>query len=435
MHNSGNVKHTVSVASVGAFSGTGMGGRLAILKNFGCEVDDVDLAESEPLDFEFHPTGVTIGDSKRKYMIGAMVMNPVILLSMLVLLSVVALAFSRLMFVPINQAFGNARAPGMCFIPYLFLLQGSSLVGARMTFYPGDAHPLVTCSGCLLLLLCCTSPFLLYWKLLRKVREEAYQILDPALYPRPDLKTTRVYTGVVGSVYRFVYGDRVWTSKYPDDFFVEKYGVCFESYKESREWFSTVELTSMNVLSILSAWRPKHNGECDARNTLVCLLFLVLLLLQLYYRPYTATLDNAISSILTTLMLGACVLMTIGLWVGVATTSWLYAIARTLLLLSAILVIVKCAWDLLTYTADIVLGRKIGARKVAIEEGRLAMEEEAYELCDKAVTEDTVSLSHTRTTGLAEPLLGESSEDKNGNIIITCVQLQSDVISVGRVSV
>ena len=360
----------MTASSTAAITGTGAAGRLAVLKNFGCEVDDVDLSEGEPLDWEFHPTGVALGNSTRKYMKGALVMNPVLLIALLLLLSVISAVLHSCMHVPMKQAFGNARTPGLLYIPYLFLLQGTSLVSARMAFYPSDEAAGVVFGAWVMLVACVTSPALLYFFLLRKVKTEAYQIADPVLYPRDDIPT-KLYSGRKATLYKFVYGDKVWVSGNAEGCFVERFGAVFECYREGYVTFPVVELSLMNFLSILSAWRPSDSTQCNIRNTFVCLMFFAFLAVLCFLRPYSSIFDNGMAMLLAACMFFAVLLMTIGLWVGAASTTTWFVFAANLLLISAFLLLIKALWDLFSYGMDIWLGRKSGARQVHIEETRM----------------------------------------------------------------
>eukprot|EP00661_Eupelagonemidae_sp_cell13_P004771 gene4771-3075_t len=140
----------------GGAAATGAAGaaRLGVVAGLSCEMNDIDLAHSEPIDVEFHPLRFPIGQGASRYYLGAIVGNPLLCAGMLALLVVGAavqrmtgcksldvreldvqnFSFSGRDRVGWTEALGNLRAPGLCWVPLLFLSQGTSLSGAHLLF-------------------------------------------------------------------------------------------------------------------------------------------------------------------------------------------------------------------------------------------------------------------------------------------------------------
>ncbi|KAJ9463828.1 hypothetical protein DIPPA_25139 [Diplonema papillatum] len=373
------LEKTTDVASAVALGGRGAGpaAMLVLIKDFGCSVDDVDLQEAEQLDWEFHPTGTEISSGRRRYMLGAIVMNPVVLLCFLVLVQSIAGGIRLVYGVRWEEAQGTAKLPGFLYLPFLFLLQGTSLVSARLAFYPGDDHPLITVFAALVLLVCLCSPAIIHHFVLRRISSgDARCLKDPKLHPE-DFVDGAAKTNcliVAGApfylrgprrrwLYRFVFGDFVWASSGAEDNFVEKYGVIFEGLKYERTWFPVVEMSSMISLSLLSAWRGSSALSCNVRNFIVCALFFGLLVTTVVAPPFLAPFDNLTSALVTGSLLAALILMTVGIWANIEPASAVFGAASYLLIVSAVVVLCKAVWDLSLQIFDIFIGRKTGARR------------------------------------------------------------------------
>eukprot|EP01063_Lacrimia_lanifica_P008995 TRINITY_DN16043_c0_g4_i2.p1 TRINITY_DN16043_c0_g4~~TRINITY_DN16043_c0_g4_i2.p1 ORF type:complete len:1198 (+),score=301.63 TRINITY_DN16043_c0_g4_i2:34-3627(+) len=376
--------NAVEGAAAGAalMSGGSVGsvGRLAVLKNFACEMDDVDLNVTA-LDFEFHPSGVAIGGGAHRYLLGAAIMNPVIVAGVVVALFLVSTLFHYYYGYPWERALGNARAYGLAYIPYLFLLQGTSLVGMQLALYSDAPHE--TFVGAASLAACYGSPLWLYHQIIRRVRVKCVCIPDPVLYPDDPLVKTmlltaqggevdmRRYTGWVRTAYRFAYGETIWVNQGENSYFAEKHGAIYESLKDGKQWFCLAEIAVMLLLSGFSAWKPRKKAECNARNTLIVVFLLWFLVLVARHRPYAAPMDNTFSFVLALFMFVACTFMTISIWVEADPEGWLFGASFWLLLLSAVFLMIKCVWDFGSYSFDIWIGRRFGARDLARRGGGL----------------------------------------------------------------
>ena len=357
-----NVATVVSFVSISG-AGAGSSSRLHVLSSFGCVVEDIDLEEEQKLDFEFHPTGLslTFGGSTRGYINGALIMNPLLMTAAAALLTIVAGAVRFFTGLSWERSFGSLRTPGVLYIPYLFLLQGTSLVASRTLFYPKGSISSGILGG-IILMICLSSPMLLYLKVLRRISAESIQIADPRLVASSGVQLE----GPKAIVYRFVFGSSVWISQERDSKFAEKYGNVFESYKSGKTWFPICEPLTILALSLLSAWQPGADEIfCNVRNALICFLFFIFMATVLLVRPYSTPLDNLLSSTVAIFLFSAVLFMTVRIWSHQSENGTLAKVSAWFLLASAIIVLIKCVWDAATYFCDVcLLARRRVARKV-----------------------------------------------------------------------
>eukprot|EP00662_Eupelagonemidae_sp_cell21_P030412 gene30412-20419_t len=342
-------------------------GRVAIVSKLDCSVEDVDLNGAEPLDWEFHPVGSAIGSHQSKYFFGAMVWNPILVAGfaavLMVLVGVLVASAGR----KFKQACGNLRSPGLAYIPVIFLLQGTSLSAVSVAFFPRDEPKGVEAVGWFMLLGCFALPFVIWRQLLRRRVFKATQIPDPRLcadsaefIAQRSGKQHKLLSGRHRCLYKFAFGARIWVSTDPESYFVERFGVVFEPFREGMQWFACVELAGILSLSALAAWHPGSDAQCHVRNALLCLCFFALIVAVVKLRPYTSLLDNILSAALAAMMLIAifCIALQIALGGGAA----LLLIATFFLLLSCFALLLKCIWDLVLYVLDMHLGRRKGAQ-------------------------------------------------------------------------
>eukprot|EP01062_Namystynia_karyoxenos_P034599 TRINITY_DN2535_c0_g4_i1.p1 TRINITY_DN2535_c0_g4~~TRINITY_DN2535_c0_g4_i1.p1 ORF type:complete len:1066 (+),score=150.50 TRINITY_DN2535_c0_g4_i1:365-3199(+) len=375
-----------AVAGVfGGFAGGGAAqgaaaGRLAVVAGLSCEVEDVDLSAGEPLDLEFHPIGNALGSSRQRYFLGAIVMNPLIVAGMGVALCLGAatqrlVAFGTAMPVPSwIDAMGNFRAPGLCFLPLFFLMQGETLAAANLAFFRDRAGPAYAAGGTAALCLCTAVPGLLWRVMLRAevLDTIAVTVADPRLsdtahdaVTSAGVRTGRQLSGWRRSAYRFAYGDTIWvnTPQRSEARTVQCFGVVFESYREGLQGFVCFEMGSAIALSLLAAWKPPGTGaECNMRNVIILVLFATVALAQCTYQPYRAPLDNVLALLIHLANLSAVTLIFVGI---IQDAPNLQAHAGRLMMLSAVMLTIKAAWDLLFYCLDMRMGRRRGALEAA----------------------------------------------------------------------
>eukprot|EP01064_Diplonema_japonicum_P036969 TRINITY_DN851_c1_g1_i4.p1 TRINITY_DN851_c1_g1~~TRINITY_DN851_c1_g1_i4.p1 ORF type:complete len:571 (+),score=123.71 TRINITY_DN851_c1_g1_i4:1623-3335(+) len=377
------VNGATSVSSGTALlSGAGAGAiaRVAVLKDLGCEVEDVDIDEDETLDWEFHPTGLGVGNSPRKYLFGAVVMNPVLILGILTLLAGLAACLKFCKGLPTwGAALGAVKAPGLIFIPFLFLVQGTSLISARVAFFPGNGLGTFEVGlAWVVLIICITSPGVLYAGVLRRVHTEACMIPDARLHPDDPLvkrlcatsgaPKVNAYTGVTAVLYKLAFGDRIWVSSDAGSFFADMYGGAFDSFKPGAVvWFPCLEIMVMVILSMLAAWRPTKGMACDTRNIFICCLFAGFFFTIVIKRPYLSVFDNFVAVLLSFCMFLSVLLMTTGLWMHLDSESFPFLSSAYILLSTAYVVFFKAVWDMVFYFIDIYIGRRQSARTLARE--------------------------------------------------------------------
>eukprot|EP00662_Eupelagonemidae_sp_cell21_P024825 gene24825-30496_t len=93
-------------------------------------------------------------------------MNSVVLAVFLAVLLAAAAAQVKVG-VQAPRAAGNVKCPGMCHIPALFLLQGTSLSAVNMAFFPGKAPAGVAVVGWMGLAACCALPATVHRRVIR----------------------------------------------------------------------------------------------------------------------------------------------------------------------------------------------------------------------------------------------------------------------------
>ncbi|KAJ9446761.1 hypothetical protein DIPPA_07188 [Diplonema papillatum] len=418
--------------SVGSVAASPTAGKLAVLANLDCKVQDVDLLDAEPIDWEFHPFGWPVGSTTQRYYLGAVFYNFLIVAGVLAVQAALSLFLQKRYGTPRVDSWGAVRCPSMAFIPFMFLYQGVSLSTSNMAYRPHKGDWLTTIVGCSALAVCFVLPVALYYYILRPSAFRAGTVPDPRLTEDADegAGETVVYarklsdlvegtgsddkegndglvelimdgggaagrgprcpvcgktapkapasvkplTGWKRSVYKYFFGERVWMSTAvdsPDNQFVERYGVCFEQYREGLQFFVVFEMGSILGLSVFSAWRPDTSFRCHARNSMIVLLLLSFQALIFYHRPYLAPFDNMVGMLMASLMTLAVLLMTIGLGLRhqsgyESAVSTLFDVSTALLLVAAFALLVKAVYDLANIVLNIVLSRKNTARRVVV---------------------------------------------------------------------
>ena len=413
------LQSTTDVASVAAV-GTANGGKLALLKNFGCLMDDVDLGD-DPLDWEFHPTQVAFGSTHSKYFYAALVLNPLILVGFGLLACAVAYATKLWMQSPTPRAFGDARAPGVVYLMHIFLLQGTSLVAAQVCFAAGKHSVGVVVLSWFVLIGCVASPAVVYFGVLRRVPVHSVVVGDPAIYGDGEGKVGKRANA---RWYKFLFGTEIWVSK--EGYFAEQYGMVFENLRADCLWYITAESGVILSLSLLSAIKPSSLTTCDLRNFTIAAILVAFFLACLLKRPFIAPVDNCIAIMLSFLMAVAVVAMSLALALEVAKGNWLYAVSEWTLLFSALLMIAKVVWDIAQYVADVVVSRRSNARELARQrEADSQAAEELFEFVNDAELVASLSslaappLLPPRTHPTRFPVIQRSSEELQ-SLAATC---------------
>jgi len=429
------------VVAAGALAGGGGTaaagiGRLTVAKNLDCKVEGVDADHAEPIDFEYHPFGIPLGSSANKYFVGAIVVNPLLVLLFLLFAyaGVVVQLFGcccapRRCYHPTSyrQSEANMRAPGVCWLPTLFLMQGTSLSATKMTFYPHDAPGLFVV-GLFFLLACTLCPVALWKYMLCPKRFKATTTPDPRLDERanaeqwsvPGKDRQNLLTGWMRILYKFAFGERIWVSVEDAPYFVERFGMVFEQYKEGEQWFAVTELVAMLCLSALAAWQPRRGWECHTRNAIICCSLLAFLVLICVRRPWQSPLDNVVGVSLAGMLFVAVVCTTAAIALGSAAT--LFNLAGYLLLGAAQLLMIKGVYDVVLYLIDLKIERRSRANAARRTEAAL------LSTCETLTDSVTVQIP----TGGRDVLYSEPSSPSLDNPASPSLrELQQGLIRVG----
>ncbi|KAJ9453937.1 hypothetical protein DIPPA_31684 [Diplonema papillatum] len=362
-----------AAASASAIAG-GAGSTLAVLTGFQCGGGDIDPDEAVPLPWEFHPSQVSIGSDGRRLLMGAALMNPLLLAALALVVNGLALAWRWFKDVPWLEAQGSVQSPGVLSVPYLFFIQATSLVAAQLLFFPRSTVFGVLAGGTVLAA-CVASPILLYYYIVRQIPVEVLFVPDPRVtIASTDCTTTngsessdedediKKLTGWKRRVYLFVFGDTVAVSIVESSFYAERWSHICDSYRPKYAVFACLEAGHMIVISLLSAWRPSGSGECNARNFILCLVLFAFAAALLYYRPLKAPMDNLLASIISVMIFVSMLVMAIGIAVQAEAESIFFSGAGYVLLATAAIALVKGIWDVALYLYDLYIERKSKVR-------------------------------------------------------------------------
>ncbi|KAJ9467647.1 hypothetical protein DIPPA_07922 [Diplonema papillatum] len=413
------VSSAITVAASSSAIAGGAGSTLAVLTGFQCELDDVDLAEAEPLDWEFHPSRVAFGDNSRKFLMAAVFMNPLIFGVLALVVNGLALVWRVSHKVPWLEALGSVQSPGVLFVPYLFLLQGTSLVAARLLFFPKSTG-LAVFAGATVLAACVASPVLVYHFVVRQIPARVKYMPDPrvtlaydefagaiATSPAPQPlrhDPSKLLTGWKYTVYRFVFGDAVAVSVDETSFFAERWSHVCDPYRPKCAVFGCLEAGQMIAISLLSAWRPSSTSECNARNLILCLMLLAYVASLLFFWPFNANMDNLLASLVAFMMFASMLSMAFGIAVEADPESILFSGAGYVLIATAFLAFIKAIWDVGLYAFDLYIGRRSSVR-----------------ILEKHCSSETRSL--TASDGLENSIELRPAYSSNGDILFTEEQI------------
>ena len=400
LHVSSTVASTTAVLGGAA----GNAGKLAVLNSFGCEMDDVDLGD-ETLDWEFHPLMFAMGSAHGKYKVAAMVMNPLLIMVVGMIAVGVSLATQHTLHYAKERALGLARFPGVLYVPYLFLLQGTSLVSTQVVFDASRYSAGVVVMAAAVLGVCLVSPALLYFTVLRHVERNAELFPDPAITGNP-------MTGEQGArahskLYKFAFGLDIWVSR-ESGHFAERYGICFENLRPGCLWYIVSELLCILCLSLLSGWKPTTKTACDTRNFSIAVMLTAFFLAAAIKRPFIAPMDNMIAIAMAFSMAAAVILMSIAITTETQKDAAIYTISMCLLLTAAVLIMAKCLWDFVIYAMDVCMIRRVGARELARDMRERKVDVDELELMGATETLAKDEDAHTTSYRLS-PLSPEGS--------------------------
>jgi len=342
-----------------AMASVGNAGKLAALANIDCVLDDVDMGGAKPLDWEFHPVGLAWGSHAHKYFVGATFFNPVIVLSFSLMLFIMIAMLIICCKYSLDRAAALVKCPSLCYLPIALLLQGTSTSAANMALYPSRAPAAVAVLGWVMLLACFLVIGVLWWWVLRAKVFAARVVVDDKL---------RRMTGARRWIYEFLLGRTIWvTTDSWESYFVEKNGLFFESYRDTKHWFAIAELSNVVLLSILSTIPVDSTTTCHVRNTGICLLLGGFLLALVRMKPYTSQFENIIAITSALFMCVAVISNTIAIMIGRpgGDVDFLLILSARLLLVSAFLLILKAFFDIVMYLYDLYIGRRANARENA----------------------------------------------------------------------
>eukprot|EP01063_Lacrimia_lanifica_P030544 TRINITY_DN4873_c1_g1_i1.p1 TRINITY_DN4873_c1_g1~~TRINITY_DN4873_c1_g1_i1.p1 ORF type:complete len:968 (+),score=181.92 TRINITY_DN4873_c1_g1_i1:69-2972(+) len=373
-----------AVAGVAAMAGGGAGAmagfRLAVARDMACDVDDVDLNFNETLDFEFHPSTAGLGGHPARYLIGAVVLNHVLVFGFGSICLSGAWWLRRQRGEEddpdgMQSALAWMKIPGVLIVPTMFLLPGTGLTGARLLFFPHLTDGWAAL-GALGLLSCAAGLFYVGWIILRQVPRKARLMRDPRLYPEVAAEeqweegdAPEPLTGPFKVIYRLSLGEVIWVTE-GGGYFADKYGLIFDSYREGLHAMLLVEISLNVFLALLSAWKPQAGTACNLRNTIISVSFTAFFIAVLWLRPFSALIDNLAVVLIASTTAVAFAAMTIGIWAELDPNGAVFGLAGVCLYGSAVFLIAKGVWDIVWYIIDLLLSRRASARSQARQVAR-----------------------------------------------------------------
>ncbi|KAJ9467649.1 hypothetical protein DIPPA_07914 [Diplonema papillatum] len=303
----------------------------------------------------------------------AVFMNPLIFVVLALLVNGMALVWRTVKKVPWLEALGHVQSPGVLFVPYLFLLQGTSLVAARLLFFPKSTGPIML-AGAVVLAACVASPILVYQFVVRVIPATVKYVPDPKVAGSStdfaywiqagfaENGGVRAFSGWKRTAYLFVFGDSVAVTV-GESWFAERWSHVCDPYRPNCAVFACLEAGQMIVISLLSGWRPSVGAKCNARNFILCAMLLLYAAALVIIRPFNAALDNLLASAVAVVMFFSMLFMALGIAVEAPAEGVLFTAATDMLLATAAIAITKAVWDVGLYLFDLYIERRSAVRE------------------------------------------------------------------------
>eukprot|EP01063_Lacrimia_lanifica_P012626 TRINITY_DN1928_c1_g1_i6.p1 TRINITY_DN1928_c1_g1~~TRINITY_DN1928_c1_g1_i6.p1 ORF type:complete len:658 (+),score=86.60 TRINITY_DN1928_c1_g1_i6:114-1976(+) len=374
---------TDTLSGLTSLASGGPAGRFALLRATGCYVNDVDLGFGTALDFEFHPLGVALGSGPERYLVGAVVLNIVLVLGVGGVSFCCAIVFCKRNAYPTSYGLALLRLPGMMMVPYLALLPGLALVSGLLIFFPRmSASGVSVALGVVGLVVICIVPVMLHRRVLRHVADKAFLMADPRLYPQAGYETVVLKgrcldLGRWRGLYRWCYGDYLWVSVGVSSAFCDEMGAVFDCFAAPSVNTVQVEIALHLFLGFISAWKPTPGTECNARNLLISAAFSAWFVYLVSRRPFIAPLDTYAALVVAGSTALAMVLMTLALAVDADRDAGVWLNAGWLLYVGTVVMCVKGVVDMMRLAFDVLIGRRLGTRAYArwlVNEGHTTKE-------------------------------------------------------------
>eukprot|EP01063_Lacrimia_lanifica_P025810 TRINITY_DN3379_c0_g3_i1.p1 TRINITY_DN3379_c0_g3~~TRINITY_DN3379_c0_g3_i1.p1 ORF type:complete len:386 (+),score=92.85 TRINITY_DN3379_c0_g3_i1:63-1160(+) len=257
--------------------------------------------------------------------------------------------------------------PGVVYLPFLYVLQGTAFAGAHVLFY-NHGHTGLHVLGAVVVAAVVASPAAMYYALLRRVPECAEAVRDPRLQAPgdedPAFPELRVKEGLGRGVYQACFGEDILVSVSEKWWVAEHYGVVFDRLRVDKAWFVVAEMAKAVALGLLATWAPPTPTLCDVRNFTLLAILLMHLVLLLWHRPYLAIATNVVNIVVATAVSASMAAVVLGMALRHEPDDGSMRAGAILLWLATALVQVKIAWDLVTRGYDIASGRQREVRRV-----------------------------------------------------------------------
>ena len=305
-----------AVALLSSFAGpTGVTSmaKIQIIRKMRCRIEDIDLAHSQPLDWDQSPLQLQIGDGADRYFMGAVIGNIAILAVVILLCHLYA------------TIQGCAHTYGLVAIPAVFLIPGLLLSSIELVFFVGSVRSILV--GIIGMLLVLGLPAALYIVVFRTKSFSAVVVQSTERVSRSNA---------------FLFGEHDWVSTEDDEHFTHKYRACFESYNQANSYFLFLEITVLLAIGGLSAWKTEE--LCLVRNLVIVGVVIIYAGAFFYLQPYMSRFDNIIGSVNCMLIVCAVCLMTSAIAHDAEDG---FALPKLLLIISSYLTMFKALMDLI----------------------------------------------------------------------------------------
>ena len=271
--------------------------------------------------------------------------------------SLITLAFSLIMTALVKatscfKRFENIDTLGLCRFPsaplfvFQFLLQGTALGAAELVLYPPSTETFVL--GLVAMMICIAVPCWVLWEVSVGVPERAFFTRDSHTICRPWLRA-------------FVGGGE-WVGVSAAQRWPRRYASVLLPYRQRWACFAVVEMAASIAIAGIQATAPDTPTACGHQKLCSALVFLILLLAEVFTRPQCRPRDCYLLTCLLLVQTLAMAFFAAGYYLHDPDHAT-FDIAATLLMAAAGLIMVKVVLDLGSEVYVFATGRRLRLQK------------------------------------------------------------------------
>ena len=290
------------------------------------------------LPFSIHPTGLKIDNSKY---LGAVVGNIAVMVSLAIFLyalSAAAHSMSGATWFHHWFAYNGFKSfPSVGLYFFLLMYQGTAFTALHLVVYPENAIQFI--AGLATTLACVGIPSVVCYKCRMNVPYSAvYHIIKPT--DTDKLKEPNV-------VQLFFFGPGEWVAVERDNMWNDKYMSMLKPYKEKTAWWGVFFFMLMFGVAGLNVPDSDTMVECGHIRMGLAALFVLMLGLNVWKRPYCRVRDNVTFIVLHAAVAAAMVMQGLGFYAEDLNDDR-FGVAANILEVCMVVVIVKAVVDLIT---------------------------------------------------------------------------------------